>query len=91
MNKSVSPVSSSILLNDGKSLIEIRNRLQLGDTLEILIPNKLESFVFKIEEMWDTETKEEIDHVNPGKEGQSVILRLPIEAEEGWILRRRKH
>ena len=74
----------------GKSLIEIRNRLQLNDTLEILIPNKLEPVVFKIEEMWDSETKEEIDHVNPGREGQSVILRLPIEVEEGWILRRKK-
>jgi len=71
-------------------VIEIRNRLQLGDTLEILIPNKLEPEIFKIEEMWDTETKEEIDHVNPGKEGQSVILRLPITVEEGWILRRKK-
>lgn len=71
-------------------LIEIRNRLQLGDTLEILIPNKLKPENFKIEEMWDTETKEEIDHVNPGKEGQSLILRLPIEVEEGWILRRKK-
>ena len=75
---------------EGKNHIEIRNRLQLGDTLEILVPNTLESVIFKIEEMWDTETKEEIDHVNPGKEGQSVILRLPIEAQEGWILRRKK-
>ena len=52
---------------EGKNHIEIRNRLQLGDTLEILVPNTLESVIFKIEEMWDTETKEEIDHVNPGK------------------------
>jgi len=73
-----------------KTLIEIRNRLQLGDVLEILIPNKLEPISFKTEEMWDTETKERIDYVNPGKEGQSVILRLPIQTEEGWILRRKK-
>ncbi len=76
--------------DEGKTLIEIRNRLQLGDTLEILIPNKLEPYVFKIEDMWDSETKQEIDHVNPGKEGQSVILRLPIQVETGWILRRKK-
>ena len=76
--------------DDKKTLIEIRNRLQIGDTLEILIPNKLEPFEFKIEEMWDSETGEEIDHVNPGKEGQSVILRLPIDVEKGWILRRKK-
>jgi len=76
--------------DEGRTLIEIRNRLQLGDTLEILIPNKLEPFVFKIKEMWESETKEVIDHVNPGKEGQSVILRLPIEVKKGWILRRKK-
>ena len=40
--------------------------------------------------MWDAETAKEIDHVNPGREGQKVILRLPIDAEEGWILRRKK-
>ena len=78
------------IYEQGKTLIQIRNRLQLGDTLEILIPNKLQPISFKIEEMWDTETKEQIDHVNPGKEGQSVILRLPIEVKEGWILRRKK-
>ena len=76
--------------NENCYLIEIRNRLQLEDTLEILIPNKLEPIVFKIEEMWDSETGKEIDHVNPGKEGQSVILRLPVKAQEGCILRRKK-
>lgn len=71
-------------------LIEIRNRLQLGDNLEILIPNRLKPEAFKIEKMWDAETKEEIDHVNPGKEGQKVILEIPLDAKEGWILRRKK-
>lgn len=75
---------------DRKTIIEIRNRLQLGDIIEIIIPNKLEPVSFKIEEMWDAETAKEIDHVNPGREGQKVILRLPIDAEEGWILRRKK-
>lgn len=75
---------------DGKTIIEIRNRLQLEDTLEILIPNKLEPITFKIKKMWDAETDEEIDHVNPGKEGQKVILKIPYEAKEGWILRRMK-
>ena len=73
-----------------KCIIEIRNRLQLGDTLEIIIPNKIEQQAFKIEQMWDIETYEEIDHVNPGKEGQKVILNIPFEVKEGWILRRKK-
>ena len=75
---------------DEKYIIEIRNRLQLGGILEILIPNKLEPKIFTIEKMWDVETNEEIDHVNPGKEGQKVILEIPFEVHEGWILRRKK-
>ena len=76
--------------NEGKTTIEIRNRLQLGDILELLIPGKLEPEIFKIEKMWDTETKESIPHINPGKEGQTVIIKIPHKAEQGWILRRKK-
>jgi len=75
---------------DNCYMIEIRNRLQLGDKMEILIPNKLEPVIFDICKMWDSETKEVVDHVNPGKEGQKVVLELPIECKEGWILRRKK-
>jgi len=77
-------------ISENKYVIEIRNRLQLEDTLELLIPGKLEPEIFKIEKMWDTETKQEIPHVNPGKEGQTVILEIPYKAEKGWILRRKK-
>ena len=76
--------------NSNKYLIEIRNRLQLGDNIEVLIPNKLEPINFSIKKMWDSESSEEIDHVNPGKEGQTVILEIPIKSEIGWILRRIK-
>lgn len=58
--------------------------------MELLIPNELEPKKFVIEEMWDIETKEPITHVNPGKEGQKVILKIPAETKEGWILRRKK-
>ena len=71
-------------------LIEIRNRLQLQDVLEILIPNRLQPEIFKIEKMWNSETNKEITHVNPGKEGQTVILKIPTKVEKGWILRRKK-
>ena len=77
-------------ISENRCVIEIRNRLQLGDTLELLIPGKLEPETFKIEKMWDTETKQEIPHVNPGKEGQTVILEIPYKSEKGWILRRKK-
>ena len=70
--------------------VEIRNRLQIGDSMELLIPNELEPKKFVIEEMWDIETKEPTTYVNPGKEGQKVILKIPTDAKEGWILRRKK-
>ena len=76
--------------NKDKSVIEIKNRLNVGDTLELIIPGKLEPLSFKIEMLWDAETEEEITHVNPGKEGQKVLLKIPQEAKTGWILRRKK-
>ena len=72
------------------SIIEIKNRLQVGDLLEIIIPKKLEPFAFKIEQLWDIDTGKPIDAVNPGKQGQQVKIKLPIKCEENWILRRKK-
>ena len=73
-----------------KIIIEIKNRLNVGDTLELIVPRKLEPIQFTIEKLWDYETDEEIDHVNPGKEGQKVKMEIPTKVEEGWILRRKK-
>ena len=77
-------------LEDGKTLIEIRNKLSVGDTLELIIPGKIDSLEFKIEGLWDAETLEEIATVNPGKAEQKVILNIPTKVEENWILRRKK-
>ena len=76
--------------NKEKSIIEIKNRLQVGDKLELIIPNQVEPYKFEIEKLWDVETDEEIGFVNPGKEGQSVKLHIPIEIKNNWILRRQK-
>ena len=76
---------------NGKSVVVIKNRLNVGDTLELIVPGKVEPIEFKIEKLWDYETDEEIDHVNPGKEGQKVKITLPQEAETEWILRRKKN
>ena len=73
-----------------KSIIEIKNKLIVGDTLEILVPNKLKPVEFKIEKLWDDETGEEIKSVSPGVQGQKVLMKLPITCESGWILRRKK-
>lgn len=73
-----------------KVLVEIRNKLSVGDTLELIIPGKIEPFEFKIEELWDSETQNNIDCVNPGKQGQTVLMRIPKNVENGFILRRKK-
>ena len=60
------------------------------DELELLVPNNIEPIVLKIEKMWDYETDEEIAFVNPGKAEQKVKFKIPTEAKEGYILRRKK-
>lgn len=76
---------------NGKSVVAIKNRLNVGDTLELIVPGKVAPVEFKIEKLWDYETDEEIDHVNPGKEGQKVKITLPQESKAEWILRRKKN
>ena len=76
--------------NEEKSIIEIRNKLSIGDELEIIIPNNIETLKFNIENLWDIETDETIDTINPGKQGQQVKMKLPIKCEKDWILRRKK-
>ena len=73
-----------------KIVVEIKNKLIVGDTLELIIPNNIKPYEFKIEKLWDIETDEEIQFVNPGKAGQSVKMLIPIKVEKGWILRRKK-
>ena len=75
---------------NSRVLIEIRNKLSVGDTLELIIPNEIKPQAFAIEKLYDSETNEEISTVNPGKQGQTVILDIPFEVKKGWILRRKK-
>ena len=76
--------------SNSKIVVEIKNKLVVGDYLEVIIPNQIKPYEFKIEQLWDTETDEEIQFVNPGKAGQSVKIKIPIDVENGWILRRKK-
>ncbi len=76
--------------NQDKSVIEIKNKLFVGDTLEIIIPGTIDVFKFNIDRLWDAETEEEIDSVSPGKKGQLVKIHLPIKCENNWIIRRKK-
>lgn len=75
---------------NGKTSIEIKNKLSVGDEMEIIIPGKIEVVKFTIDKLWDYETDEEIETINPGVKDQKVKMQLPIEVEEGWIIRRKK-
>lgn len=75
---------------ENKSVIEIKNKLQVGDTLELIVPSKIEPVEFQIENLWDIETDQEIEAISPGIKGQKVKMKLPIICEKDWILRRKK-
>ena len=70
--------------------IEIKNKLKIGDTLEIIVPNKIEPVTFVIDQLYDEETEEPIEEISPGVKGQKVKMQLPIPCQKGWILRRKK-
>ena len=70
--------------------IEIRNKLSVGDKLEIMLPEVLEPVSMTIDKLYDFETSEEIETVNPGVKEQKVKLQLPVEVKTGYIIRRIK-
>ena len=76
--------------NNNISTIEIKNKLSVGDNLEIILPNKIKPYEFKIEKLYDIETNEEITEISPGVKGQKVKIQLPIKCEKDFIIRRKK-
>ena len=76
--------------SEDKSIIEIKNKLMVGDTLEIIIPGVIDVHKFEIDKLWDYETDEEIESVSPGRAGQKVKMKLPIKCAKNWIIRRKK-
>lgn len=72
-------------------IVEIKNKLSINDTLDLLYPNTLKCDTFKIENLYDEKTDEKINTINPGKKGQLVKLKIPFEnIESGMIIRRHK-
>ncbi len=78
------------ILDNDKIVVEIKNKLSNGDILEVLIPNSIDNVAFEIEELYDVETKEKIDTINPGRKGQKVIMKVPCKVEKGYVIRRKK-
>lgn len=73
-----------------KYIVEIKNRLKVGDTLEIILPGQIEPIAFELDHLWDVEIDEVIDFINPGRANQKVKMKLPVEAKSGYIIRRKK-
>ena len=72
------------------ALVEIKNKLSVGDILEILVPGSIDNNGFEIEELYDVETDERIDTINPGRKGQQVKIKIPYKVEKGYVIRRKK-
>lgn len=75
---------------NGISTVEIRNKLSVGDSLEIVLPDKLEPVEMVIDKLFDAETGEEITTVNPGVKEQKVKFKIPAEVKAGYVIRRKK-
>ncbi len=73
-----------------KSIVEIKNKLMVGDLMEIIVPNKIEPVQFTIEKLWDIDSEEEITEISPGVKGQQVMIKLPIPCQKDWVIRRKK-
>lgn len=76
--------------NNEKSIIEIKNKLMVGDLMEIIVPNKIEPVQFTIEKLWDVDSGNEITEISPGIKGQQVMIKLPIICNKDWVIRRKK-
>ena len=70
--------------------IEIKNKLSIGDRLEILLPDSIEECAFNIEELYDIKNGKSIDTINPGVKGQQVKIKVPYNLVAGTIIRRKR-
>lgn len=71
-------------------IVEIKNKLSIGDHLEVLYPNSVEASNFVIEKLYDEKTDEAIETINPGKKGQLVKIKIPFDVDNNTIIRRKK-
>ena len=70
--------------------VEIKNKLSIGDRLEILLPNSIDECTFNIEELYDIKNDKPIDTINPGIKGQQVKIKIPYDLVPATIIRRKR-
>ena len=82
------------ILNEEKDniyIVEIKNKLSIGDKMEILLKDSVDIKEFKIEKLYDVKTNEEINTINPGIKGQKVKIYIPCDGlTENIVIRRKK-
>ena len=72
---------------DGSRMtLEVRNRLDKGDKLDVITPDKI--IPFALDEFRNAETGEIIDHASAGQEFSITLKALPG-VEEGFVVRKR--
>lgn len=74
----------------GITLVEIKNKLSVGDKMQVMIPGSLENVSYTIDKLYSAKTGEEISTVNPGQKGQQVKMKMPCVVKPGYIIRREK-
>lgn len=76
--------------NDNIYIVEIKNKLSLGDRLEVLRHDSFEECSFNIEKLYDIKNGQPINTINPGIKGQLVKIEIPFDLANGTIIRRKK-
>ena len=72
--------------------VEIKNKLSIGDKLQVLFTDSFDKGEFEIKELFDEKTNEKIDTVNPGVKGQLVKINRPFDnLKPGTVIRKVKN
>lgn len=71
-------------------IVEIKNKLSIGDRLEILREDSFDECAFNIEELYDIKNGQPINTINPGIKGQLVKIKIPFNISNGVVIRRKK-
>lgn len=78
------------VLGNNEYIVEIKNKLTVGDKIDILFTDILKENSFVISSLKDVKTNEDIETINPGVKGQLVKISIPYDLEVDIILRRKK-
>ena len=82
------------LFDENKVFVRIKNKLVVGDEMELIV-HGYDPIKLKIKKLYDEETKEEIQEVNPGVKDKAVYITFDKSLDTlkdymtGYILRRK--